>query len=201
MPDDANVKKPEYRSSLRSKRLIISAFLELLEHKELDKITVTEVAEKADLNRRTFYAHYSDVRAVMDEIEDQASDTIIGLMTEIDSTSFWENPLGLLTRMTDYLEKDQYMYRIMFNAATAEAFITKIQRKFANYMCSLPFLSEETRRSQKYLNRAYFFAGGIANLYVMWFRGELGGTLADVAETLKDLIINDPIIAEFKTAK
>ncbi len=200
MATEKPTRKTEYRSSLRSKRLIISAFLELLGEKEFDRITVTEIAERADLNRRTFYAHYSDVRAVMDEIEERASEQIIGFIREINSIEFWTDPISLFTQITDYLKKDQYMYRIMLNASTSASFVTRLQREFADYMRTLPYLPAELRQTQDYLNRAYFYAGGIANLYVMWFRGELGGTLEDVANTLTKMIMSDPLIADLSGA-
>ena len=40
--------KAEYRSSLRSKKLITDALVELLDEKTLDKITVTDIVKKAE---------------------------------------------------------------------------------------------------------------------------------------------------------
>ncbi|MBO5365138.1 MAG: TetR family transcriptional regulator, partial [Peptococcaceae bacterium] len=47
-----------YRNAVRSKTMIRQAFLELLQEKPYEKITVTDIAQRADLNRSTFYAHY-----------------------------------------------------------------------------------------------------------------------------------------------
>ena len=44
-----------------TQRVIKGAFLSLLREKPVNKITVKEVCELAELNRATFYAHYSDV--------------------------------------------------------------------------------------------------------------------------------------------
>jgi restriction endonuclease len=46
--------KAEYRSSLRSKKLISKALANLLTEKPLDQITVTDVVSRADINRGTF---------------------------------------------------------------------------------------------------------------------------------------------------
>ena len=56
--------KAEYRSAIRSKKMIRHAFIELLGSTAADKITVTDLAQKAGLNRGTFYAHYEDNRPV-----------------------------------------------------------------------------------------------------------------------------------------
>ena len=47
------------RASLRSRRLIITALLELMEDHPFIEITIREIADKADLVRRTFYGHFS----------------------------------------------------------------------------------------------------------------------------------------------
>ena len=65
-------KRKEYRSAVRSRRLIRSAFLELLREKAYEKITVTDIVTRADINRSTFYAHYPDVRGLVEEIVGEA---------------------------------------------------------------------------------------------------------------------------------
>ena len=54
-----------------TKRVIREAFLSLLREKPVNKITVKEVCELAELNRATFYAHYSDCFALMESIEQE----------------------------------------------------------------------------------------------------------------------------------
>jgi len=57
-------------SSVKTKRLIKSAFADLLyEKKNIGKISVTELTKRADINRSTFYAHYRDVYAVAEDIK------------------------------------------------------------------------------------------------------------------------------------
>lgn len=60
--------KAEYKSAIRSRRMIQRALVELLQEKELDKITVTDIVTRADINRGTFYAHYADISGVLDSI-------------------------------------------------------------------------------------------------------------------------------------
>ena len=53
--------KKNYRNAVRSKKMIRQACLELLQEKPCEKITVTDIVARADLNRSTFYAHYPDI--------------------------------------------------------------------------------------------------------------------------------------------
>ncbi|MFR1801122.1 MAG: TetR/AcrR family transcriptional regulator [Faecalispora jeddahensis] len=68
--------KAEYKSAIRSRRMIQHALVELLQEKELDKITVTDIVTRADINRGTFYAHYADISGVLDSIMENVCQTI-----------------------------------------------------------------------------------------------------------------------------
>ena len=48
--------RAEYRSAIRSRRMIREAYTVLLKEKDLSKITVTDIVNQADINRATFYA-------------------------------------------------------------------------------------------------------------------------------------------------
>ena len=57
-----------------TKRVLKEAFLSLLREKPVNKITVKEVCDLAELNRATFYSHYSDCFALMESIEQELLD-------------------------------------------------------------------------------------------------------------------------------
>ena len=65
------VKKAEYRSAARSRRLIRDAYVNLMQEKPIDKISISDIVREADLNRGTFYAHYSNPMDVFMEIADE----------------------------------------------------------------------------------------------------------------------------------
>lgn len=58
------------RRYVRTKRSIKRAFAELLLHKPFEKISINEISERADINRSTFYLHYVDKYALMEEYTD-----------------------------------------------------------------------------------------------------------------------------------
>ena len=60
------------KSSKKTKRLIKATFAEMLsEKKELCRISVSELAARAGINRSTFYSHYDDVYAVAEDYENE----------------------------------------------------------------------------------------------------------------------------------
>lgn len=54
-----------------TRRVLKESFLTLLREKPVNRITVKEVCELAQLNRATFYAHYSDCFALLEAIEQE----------------------------------------------------------------------------------------------------------------------------------
>ena len=62
----------QYRNAERTEKWIRRAFIELIsEKKTLNKITVNELAERADITKTTFYYHYDDIYAVAEEFENE----------------------------------------------------------------------------------------------------------------------------------
>ncbi|PWH17199.1 MAG: hypothetical protein DDG60_02850 [Anaerolineae bacterium] len=51
----------------RTRKLIQQAFSELLTEKGFTNITVQDITERAEVNRATFYAHYPDKYALLEE--------------------------------------------------------------------------------------------------------------------------------------
>ena len=66
-----------FDARVRYTRMIIEqCFFELLEEKPVSKITVTELCEKAQINRATFYKHYQDVPQLLEKLEEEFFDQI-----------------------------------------------------------------------------------------------------------------------------
>lgn len=55
-----NAMKKEDRRVRYTKLAIRESFLALLSEKPIEKISVTEICKRADINRGTFYSHYAD---------------------------------------------------------------------------------------------------------------------------------------------
>lgn len=61
----------ENRSVRNTKKKLQDALLKLLQEKNIGEITVKELTDAVDINRGTFYFHYSDVYDLLAEIEDR----------------------------------------------------------------------------------------------------------------------------------
>ena len=76
--------KPLDRRQRKSREAIQNALLVLLRDKPLDSITISELAIKADVNRKTFYNNYHNIQEVRDELDNRYLDSVFSLI-EIDT--------------------------------------------------------------------------------------------------------------------
>ena len=51
-----------------TKNAIRLAFIQLLNERPLDKISIKDIAEKSSVNRNTFYYYYADIFALVEDI-------------------------------------------------------------------------------------------------------------------------------------
>lgn len=52
----------------KTEQLIIKTFLELVDEKSLDKITIQDIADQCGINRNTFYYHFADIYSLIETI-------------------------------------------------------------------------------------------------------------------------------------
>jgi len=64
------------------------AYVELLEEKDSQKITVTELSEKALINKKTFYSYYSSLEDLQNEMVEEAIDTFVDRIMIYDINDF-----------------------------------------------------------------------------------------------------------------
>ena len=180
--------KAEYRSSLRSKKMITDALVELLDEKTLDKITVTDIVKRANINRGTFYAHYESVTDVVTSIFENAYEIIKGSIHVFhDNTDF---DMGIMLKeLQSVMEKDFDFYKKIFSSDIN----MKIYEEISNVLISYVY-DHETEISkvshEDFVFYTSFYSGGIIKLYRDWFIGELPMTFDELTKRAT-ILLND----------
>lgn len=180
--------KKEYRSAIRSRRFIRQAFLELLKEKRFDKITVTDIVNRADINRSTFYAHYTDVKALIEEIQYEIVNRSVSLIKEMDFLELLNSPVPFLRKLIDIANENRELYAILGKTALSFSQLEKIKVLLVEKAMNLSEIPEEIRRQKKFEVRVNFFVGGIINVYQQYLVGTLDATPEEIIDDIADLI-------------
>lgn len=182
--------KKEYRSALRSRRFIRQSFLELLKEKRLEKITVTDIVKRADINRSTFYAHYADVRALIEEIQQEFVEQSVSLLKGADFLSLLRDPIPFLKKWIEIANQNRVLYTILGKSSIATSSIEQFKLLLVEKAMNLPQIPEEIRRQKNYEIRINFFVGGIINVYQQYLVGNLDATTDEIIEDIAAILIS-----------
>ncbi len=68
--------------TVQTEQKIKWVFLELLNEKELNRISVSEICQKANIHRTTFYVHYKDVADLMEQLIREMYEQIMGFFVQ-----------------------------------------------------------------------------------------------------------------------
>ena len=61
----------------KTKQAIRNALFQIMEEKSIDKITVAEIVQKADINCSTFYFYYEDINDLLRQTENEVFETFV----------------------------------------------------------------------------------------------------------------------------
>ncbi len=168
------------KNALRSKRLIRQAFVSLIKTKPVDKITITDIVTEANINRATFYAHYTCLKDLIDEIEQEVIDKLMKVLSGFKLENFFSNPTPLLLQVSIFLSEDPDYYKTLASTPESSLFIEKLKSIFVNYMEQDASIPLEVRQSKTFHINVLFFAGGLVSLYTQWLNGKLNCSLYDI---------------------
>lgn len=178
--------KAEYRSAIRSRKLIQGALADLLQEKPLDKITVTDVVRRAEINRGTFYAHYTDIPDVIHHV---IEDIFSHLQQEVFEVpcQLSEIPHTLLQHIQKILESDfDFCQKVMTSSAS-----TMMEEQLVKLVLDYLFQHEAKfgfGDSERYALTIRFCAGGLTNLYRDWFSGKIPLSLEELTQRAELLL-------------
>lgn len=180
--------KAEYRSSIRSKKLIKRAFAKLIREKNISKITVSDIIREADISRGTFYAHYADVAAVAEQIECEELQRFISFVDEFGLDNACENSKDFIKLVCEYLSRDIEYYRTLTQSNILNNFLWRLVNIY--YEKILARITENKNGAAKDEADLYllFIAAGAKATLVSWLNGEIKGSPDEIAERLGKLL-------------
>lgn len=147
----------------RTKKLLRQALAELMQEKEFQNITVSDVVRRADINRGTFYAYYRDVFDLREKVENEMLDTLYAAADEylIGPNDFTIQPL--IAYAVGYLLDN---YDLVY-ALLRDSGIGSFEDKLMGFMeaCSRKL---RPPRSQEDCFAIWFAAAGSIGLLKKW---------------------------------
>lgn len=182
------MKKAEYRNAVRSRRMICDALMELLDEKPLDKITVTDITNRADVSRGTFYLHYEKVGDVISELQDAYIEQMDQYFSELDTPLTVDNVMVITAECLKYIyDQDQARYMsLIFHQHLS--FADKVCKRIQTKLLESKDIPQDAQVQKEIIVRSTVLAHGILGVFHASASGALDLTTADLMMSVGNLV-------------
>lgn len=185
--------KKDDRRTVYSKRVIREALFSLMCEKPLNRISVTEICELADVNRSTFYKYYEDIFdlhkkilrdffAKQHEMVSDVYEYIVSLSDPMRMTKKDFYGVMLVFFRAAYENRDLYKFIYNHNASNNIHYNTGnvLYRKLS------PLLKDGGGADDPFITAYNFVVGGVTALLMEWLDKDCAVTPEDMAKRSAD---------------
>lgn len=162
-----NVKNNKRRKESRAK--IEAVFLDLIQEKELNQISVSEICKKSGLNRTTFYANYVDIYDLADTIRKTLEENYFYNYFEPNQNH------DFFLKLFHHIKENQLLYKTYFKLGYDNNY------KIIGYSKELAL----KHFNNKFIEYHYeFFRSGITAIIKMWLNNGCKETPEEICEII-----------------
>lgn len=113
---------------IRTRQLLRDAFVELLEEMDIEKISVNRLAERATINRVTFYLHYRDIPDMLVKMADDMIEDIRQVLdnTKLNLKSAEEEEWQMLVSLLEHIAKHAKFYKVILASNRTTIFTDRL---------------------------------------------------------------------------
>ena len=172
---------------VKTRTNIKNSLIDLLAEKNVSKITVTELAEKAMINRKTFYRHYHTVQDVVDDINYDIINDVISHAKKSDRDG--NNLVNQLNFIgLSIVENKEQINKILKNSP--EVFgsgrSVELLKRFIEVSIR-PVLNFKNETKLKYL--VEFVVSGFISVYGRWFNDGCAESSEKLADAVNEFVL------------
>ena len=113
------LKKEDLRTK-RTRKMILEAFINLVEEKGYEHVTVSDIASQAMINRATFYAHFKDKQDVYDYIFKEAVEQFMIVLAPVQLGRTNQLQLHaieqIITHIFEKIQENRVFFKTVLNA-------------------------------------------------------------------------------------
>lgn len=156
-----------------SMQKIEQVLIELLQAKELNQISVSDICKRANLNRSTFYANYVDIYGLADTIREKLETQVADLYREELMKGYNSNNYLKLFR---HIKENQFFYCTYFKLGYDEKY------KILTYDYEMAKKHFDDRFIEYHME---FFKSGLTRIIKLWLQNGCKETPEEMFEIIK----------------
>lgn len=166
---------------IRTKKAIKAALFRIMEEKDISSISISELTQEANVNRRTFYTHYRNITDILDEIEGDLVKSLGKLVQGIDLRACRKSAYDLFVRL-DSLITVEFGYYFHLVRVDMRGMLMSRLKNVIKEMTDLLLEQLCKRHGQSAAIVSSYIVGGFFNMYLEWHNHPNGCSLEQAAE-------------------
>ena len=171
----------------RTKKLLLSAIIGLLSKKKVNKITVKELTELADINRSTFYLYYDDIFDMVDKIESEIIENFSKAFEEFSTKdATYENTVSFFTYLFEFVKNNSAMCKILLGPDGEYSFIEKFKSAIIDSQPNFK-TAHNNKRHEFFMP---FIVSGTIGTIQKWLEDNMSSSTEDMAEFIAGVIMS-----------
>ncbi|GFI61844.1 hypothetical protein IMSAG049_01013 [Clostridiales bacterium] len=174
----------ENRRVLMTKKLLKESVLELMDQKPLNKITIKEICENADVNRTTFYKYYGDQYALVKDAEDELLAKTSEFLKSLSSDAV---KTKMLEEFLTYVKNNGDTFRILLDIDSGSNFKYRMMKLAMERVMVDNYELGIEEDDKKYVY-CLIIMGGI-NTIAMWIDSDYDKPIKDVAQLMYSFVL------------
>lgn len=186
------LKKKEDRRVKLTKMFLKESLIELLLEKEINKITIKEICENADVNRATFYSHYKDQNSLLESIQEEFIEDIIKQLPDKNIEEI--DPINYIINILYYIKDNVKLSTLLLGEKGNMPFQKEMMEILYDKLHSKMFLPLKINKSkEKFVSS--FVITGTTGIIQNWIKNGLKQTPEEIADIIGELSL---LIAKHK---
>lgn len=170
---------------IKSKNAIKNAFLDLMEEKGYANITITDIAKRAMINRKTFYIHFETKEALYNSISNELLSILSPTLNKLQNLDGKEQRQYVINMLLHFKEHKD-IFNILVKDKTNPDFLNKLKEKLKYDLFSISQINKRTEGTNftpELLSEAFF---SLFVVLIQWWLNESTLPVNDVIDMIID---------------
>ena len=168
----------------KTRTLIMNTFIDLLGEKGFEKITINDIAKRANINRGTVYLHYVDKLDLLDKcietyVELLLSHCANSADTNLDASAFQS--------VFEYLEKNFTIYKLLLSNEGFGFFRSRLYAIIAQTVTEVIGIKSENNAFSNGIT-THFLTSGFIGVLEWWINNSMPCNVQEITEKLMFLL-------------
>lgn len=179
---------------IRTKKAIRTALFKLMESKEISSITISELTALANVNRRTFYTHYSNITDILDETESEIVEALQQLIDKFNTDNLMESTYIIFIELNRLITEEYGFYFQLMKSDFRQVLISRMKTVLKASEDKIIGKFSVPAEEKYVMPLGSFINGGFLNLFLEWNKSNKDVPIeivARVASVMVDYCVNN----------